>query len=1136
MLSWLDGAFQTVLNMSIAAAVIIAAVLLARLLLRRAPKSFSYALWAVVLFRLLCPVSVSSAVSLLGLLDAPAQENTQYTTVIEYYAPPAAPQLSAPPVSVSAPPAAPVVTAPATGGSPVSGQVYTGGMEPLEIAAIVWALGVCAMLLYGAASYIRLRRSLVGNMALEGNIRLADSINSPFVLGIFRPKIYLPSDICEGERDYIVLHERQHIRRGDHVFKALAFIALGLHWFNPLVWLSFVLAGRDMEMSCDEAVLKKLGEGVRADYSASLLRFAAGRRGALSVPLAFGESGIKGRIKNLLRWKRPRAWISGAAALLCVFVLAACAVNPAADDGPARGEYGTAEDMAYCLELASGGEFQDMDADILQQILDSNRGRTEGEAILARMSTDGRSAYVFRLNTGAEDDFTGYESTALSAGVTLLEPGGSLEMDPDSTTTLARLNMTNGTVLLFGQDRPGMLGRFALYNIFWEYLNGEDRPDYFEDAVSRGISFDVSSVDNAIAVNYIHPEFGAVSEMIPLTAEQADEIRASDRVSLALDETEFSAALFADGETADIYMADTGIPSAALEIIRAHCPVDPTAASAQTASPLAVARGEYGTAGDLAYYIEYVNGGEFYDMDAARRDGILAEYGDLLNGYSFIARENTDGEGYIVGQYNGDPSSSPLNDISSMEIDGITFVLYPTDEYDAFMDARQSGEVPENVIIPQRSTIDWAINAYTVVIRPRDNAVYINTYNYTSDGIDYLEDARARGVSTTSYNMSEPYLRVYYINETYGETYEYIQLTDAEAEAMLAEEREPVEGFGAMLFYDGERAVFSDGYGAPRSAIDLAVERCGYKFVSPADITGDIVEARLDWLGEPIYAAEEDLPRLRSLLVNAEKGYMGKCGYGAKLTLTLSSGEQVVAYKGTDSCDSICFGSCNGYFLGGDAANDEFWSIFGMGRMPNSNEVILDSGRTAYAALYTPAGVYVEWESGGYTSGFLAGLDESYNLAYDGGYTGAFGSSGMFLALRGMPAAGSAPVSLFVSTDGGASWRTMGDPYRQGVYTGVMTGAGFYDADTAFLCYRYYEDAGPTVYCTYDGGGSWSRLAVELPAQYASDRSRWVFMPSSPEFDGMSGVIPVEVLDQDTGETAQLRLVTSDGGRAWAWE
>ena len=1132
MLSWLEGAFQTVLNMSIAAAVIIAAVLLARLLLRRAPKSFSYALWAVVLFRLLCPVSVSSAVSLLGLLDAPAQENTQYTTVIEYYAPPAALQLSAPPVSVSAPPA---VSEPVTGGGTAGGQEGAAGVGTGETAAIVWALGVCAMLTYGTASYIRLRRRLVGNITLEDNIRLADGINSPFVLGIFRPKIYLPSDIGEAERDYIVLHERQHIRRGDHVFKALAFIALSLHWFNPLVWLAFVLAGCDMEMSCDEAVLKKLGEGVRADYSASLLRFASSRRGALSVPLAFGESGITGRIKNLLSWKRPRAWISGAAALLCAVVLAACAVNPAADDGPARGEYGTAEDMAYCLELASGDEFQDMDAEILQQILDSNRGRTEGEAILARMSTDGRSAYVFRLNTGAEDNFTGYENAALSAGVTLLEPGGSVETDPESTISLARLNMTNGTVLLFGQDRPGVLGRFALYNIFWEYLNGEDRPDYFEDAVSRGISFDVSAVDNALAVNYIHPEFGGVSEMIPLTQEQADEIRASDRVSIALDETEFSAALFADGETADIYMADTGITSAALEIIRARCPVDPTAAPAQTASPLAVARGEYGTAGDLAYYIEYSAGGEFHDMDAARCDEILAEYGDLLNGYSFIARENADGEGYIVGQYNGDPSSSPLNDMSSMEIDGITFVLYPTEEQEAFMDARQAGEVPENVIVPQRSTLEWAINAYTVIIRPREDAIYIDTYNYTSDGINYLEDARSRGVSTMR-NLPEPYLEVYYINETYGETYEYIQLTDAEAEAMLAEERESVEGFGAMLFYDGESAVFSDGYGAPRSAIDMAVERCGYEFVSPADITGDIVEARLDWLGEPIYADEADLPRLRSLLVNAEKGYMGKCGYGAKLTLTLSSGQQVTAYKGTDSCDSICFGSCNGYFLGGDAANDEFWSIFGMGRMPDSNEVMLDGGGTAYAALYAPASVHIEWASGGYTSGFLAGLDESYNLAYDGGYTGTFGTSGMFLALRGMPAAGSAPLSLFVSTDGGASWHTMGDPYRQGLYTGVMTGVGFYDADTAFLCYRYYEDAGPTVYCTYDGGGSWSRLEVEIPAQYVSDLSRWVFTPHSPGFDGANGVIPVEVLDQDTGETTPLNLITHDAGRTWDWE
>ncbi len=330
-------------------------------------------------------------------------------------------------------------------------------------------------------------------------------------------------------------------------------------------------------------------------------------------------------------------------------------------------------------------------------------------------------------------------------------------------------------------------------------------------------------------------------------------------MSLALDENQFLAAFAVNGEIEDVYTADTGIQVSVLDIIREHCPIDPAVTPLQTSNPLAVARGKRhpGTAGDLAYYIEYSDGGEFHDMDAARRDELLAEYGDLLDGYSFIARENEEGAGYIVGQYNGDPSSSPLNDMSVMEIDGITFVLYPTDEFETFMAARQAGEIPENVIVPQKSTLEWNINAYTVIIRPRENSAYISTYNYTSDGIDYLEDARARGVSTMR-NLPEPYLEVYYINETYGETIEYIQLTDAEARSMLAEELEPVEGFSADLYFNGERTSFSGDYGggAPRSAIDLAVERCGYKFVSPADITGDIVEARLDWLGEPIYADE----------------------------------------------------------------------------------------------------------------------------------------------------------------------------------------------------------------------------------------------------------------------------------------
>ena len=1139
MLDRVADIFPTVLNMSIAASVIIAAVLLARLLLRRAPKVFSYALWAVVLFRLLCPVSVSSAVSLLGLLDAPVQENTQYTTAVEYYAPYAAAQPAAP-QDVPDPPA---VTPNAPGEAPVNAAQDVHGTEPLEIISAVWLCGAAALLLYSAASYIRLRRRLVGYVTLWGNIRIADGISSPFVLGLFRPKIYLPSDLEDREREYIILHEQHHIRRGDHIIKALSFLALCLHWFNPLVWLAFVLSGRDMEMSCDESVLRLFAGDVRGDYAGSLLSLATGRHIISGTPLAFGEGDTKKRIKNLLRWKRPRAWISGLAALLCIVVLAACAVNPAADDSPARGEYGTAEDMAYCFELVSGTGFEDMDAEILQQILDSNPGRIriEGEVVLARMSADGRSAYVFLLDEGAEDDFTGYEDALIAAGVTLLEPGGSLERDPDGTTTLARVNTSNGTVLLFGEDRPGSMGNFTLYNTYGEYLRGSDRPDYFEDAVSRGICFDTAAAEEVLWVSYTHPEFGGVSESILLTPGQAGEIRSSEREPLALDETEFVAALVVEGETSDLYTADTGIPVSALDMIRAHCPVDSAVAPAQTSSPLAVARGEYGTAGDMAYYFELVNGGEFHDMDAARRDELLAEYGDLLDGYSFIARENEDGAGYIVGQYDGDPAESALGGMRVAELGVAGFVLYPSSEHERVVDDAVAGRVPSGVLAPKNSTIDWYLNAAIVCIWPQGTAEFygtLNRYLYWQNGREYIADALSRGIDLSP-NTDGPYLIVYLISEEFGEINERIPLTDAEAEAMLAEEREPVEGFMASLWYNGESTTFSDldGSGAPRSAIDLAVERCGYKFGSPADITGDIVEARLDGFGEPIYAAEEDLPRLRSLLLNAEKSSMGACGYGAKLTLTLSNGEQVVAYKGTDNCDTIAFGSYNGYVLGGAAANDEFWSIFGMGATGSSEEITLDDGTRVTVAARSPAMIEFLGEGvNAYADGYLAGLDESYDLAYSGGYTGTFGVSGAFLALRGMLAAGSAPVSLFVSTDGGRSWRTMGDPHRQGVYHGVITGAGFYDADTAFLCYRYYEYVGPTVYCTYDGGKSWSRLNAEIPAQYVSDRGRWVFTPSSPEFDGTNGVIPVEVLDQDTSETTQLRLVTHDAGRTWDWE
>ena len=347
--------FPMVCNMSLTASAVILAVLAARLLLRRAPKVFSYALWAVVLFRLLCPVSVTSAVSLMGALGAPAQERTQRTSAVEYVpadrirgTAPAVTQLPQTPLPAEtggAVNAAPADTAP-------EAVPATSFNEPVFILTLIWLAGIALLLAYSLVSLLRLRRRLVGAVRLRDNIYLADHIPSPFVMGLIRPKIYLPSDLRETERGYILRHEQYHIRRRDHLVKFLSFLALCIHWFNPLVWAAFVLSGKDMEMSCDEAVVKALGEEIRADYSASLLSLATGRRIVAGMPLAFGEGDTGSRIRNLLSWKRPRPWVMAVCAVVCVGLIALCAANPGgtdAADGEENGSWPSVE--AYVQDV-----------------------------------------------------------------------------------------------------------------------------------------------------------------------------------------------------------------------------------------------------------------------------------------------------------------------------------------------------------------------------------------------------------------------------------------------------------------------------------------------------------------------------------------------------------------------------------------------------------------------------------------------------------------------------------------------------------------------------------------------------------------------------------------------------------------
>ena len=311
--------FSNILNMSMTGSIVIVAVLLIRLLMKRLPKIYAYVLWSVVLFRLLCPVSFSGPVSLLDWLEPEVTTTSERTNTVAFvpYERDTVATVSQE-IAQNLPDEAPVV---AETEAPKQVDGYA-------IAFWVWAAGCCVMVLCGVGQYVRLRKQLVVSSPLNGNVYLTDDLDMPFVVGVLFPKIYLPTSIPIIQRPYILAHERHHIRRGDHIFKLLAYGALCIHWFNPLVWLAFLCAGKDMEMSCDEAVLRKLGPEIRADYSTALLRLAAHRTIIAGTPLAFGEGDTKGRVLNMARWKKPKVWVSILCALICGIIVAVCIWNP----------------------------------------------------------------------------------------------------------------------------------------------------------------------------------------------------------------------------------------------------------------------------------------------------------------------------------------------------------------------------------------------------------------------------------------------------------------------------------------------------------------------------------------------------------------------------------------------------------------------------------------------------------------------------------------------------------------------------------------------------------------------------------------------------------------------------------------
>ncbi|MCL2364100.1 MAG: M56 family metallopeptidase [Defluviitaleaceae bacterium] len=318
----MNALFLTILNMSLTGAYVIALVYIARRLLKKAPKAISYALWAVVGFRLIFPFSIESVFSLIPFHTAPIPSDIAMQPV--------------PQMNTGVPIFNTAVNSAVNRILPATAPHYS--VNPLQVwltlGAWVWFVVALLFMIYGIASFMILKRKMKTASWIEANIYEADHIKSPFVLGILSPKIYLPVGLSAHERGYILLHEQTHIRRGDHIVKFVAYFILCLHWFNPLAWLAFWLMGADMEMSCDERVMKELGAGISGDYSMSLVRIATGKRMNIGSPLAFSEGGIKERVKRVLNFKKPSRVVVVFAVILVAVLSTGFAFNRAlrADD------------------------------------------------------------------------------------------------------------------------------------------------------------------------------------------------------------------------------------------------------------------------------------------------------------------------------------------------------------------------------------------------------------------------------------------------------------------------------------------------------------------------------------------------------------------------------------------------------------------------------------------------------------------------------------------------------------------------------------------------------------------------------------------------------------------------------------
>ena len=395
--------FLKIINMSISASWLVLAVLILRFVLKKAPKWINVLLWGIVAIRLICPFSFESPLSLIPSAETiPLNIGMDSTPTINS-------GISAINNAVN-----PIIS---QSNTPMAGASVNLLQITIGIYEYIWIFGMIALALYTAISYWRLRRKVDTAVRYKDNIFQSENVSFPFVLGIIKPRIYLPFKMNGQYLEYVVAHEQAHICRKDHWWKPLGFLLLMIHWFNPLMWLAYVLLCRDIELACDEKVIKELGNEQRGDYTQALVACSVNRRMIAACPLTFGEVGVKERVKSVMNYKKPALWVIIIAVIVCVGVAVCFLTNPKQDSYTLRivVPAGSQEEFVYTDEEVSA---------IRNSIkIWSGDGLGDTEVLLSPVNKTTETGYTATyLTHGMPVEFDAEKNTWFKIGVNMQNP------------------------------------------------------------------------------------------------------------------------------------------------------------------------------------------------------------------------------------------------------------------------------------------------------------------------------------------------------------------------------------------------------------------------------------------------------------------------------------------------------------------------------------------------------------------------------------------------------------------------------------------------------------------------------------------------------------------------------------------